>query len=128
MKRAYAIGVAVVLGAGVAFGGFRLFSPKPAVAQSLDTKASCDKRTVLSQCSDYAEPAFASGERFLKEPCEVLKGSFAPKACPVDALIGTCAFGAAERRHYYSTGPNAYTAQTAARECSTSEGQFHSLN
>jgi len=123
LKGIHIIGAAVGLAVMAALG-WKEFRPKPAAAASLDIKASCDKRAALSQCSDYAEPAFATGERFLKEPCGVMKGSFSPKACPTDELVGTCFLGAEEVRHYYATGLNPYSLPTAARDCSTSEGKF----
>jgi hypothetical protein len=118
-----AVGVAVA--ATIAWTELR---PHAAAAQSLAVKASCDKRAMLSQCSEYSEPAFAAGERLLKEPCGVMKGTFSSNACPTDDMVGTCFFGGAERRHYYADGLNPYSTASASRDCATSEGKFSPTN
>jgi hypothetical protein len=124
VKEPQFVWVAAAIAIGCAASGWQIIHSRSASAQTIAVKASCDKRASLSQCSEYAEPAYAAGERFLKEPCSAVKGTFAPRVCSTESVVGTCAFGAAEVRRYYADGPNPYTVQTAARDCRTSEGTF----
>jgi hypothetical protein len=127
LKRIHFIGVAIAAALATAIA-WKELRPHPAAAQSLDVRASCDKRAMLSQCSEYSEPAFAAGERSLKGPCGVMKGTFSANACPTDDTVGTCFFGGTERRHYYADGLNPYSATSASRDCATSEGKFSLTN
>lgn len=117
--------------------------PSPAQKQAraaalapVDIKASCDKRVVLSQCTDYAARAFAPGETFLEQPCAVMHGNFSPSACATAGLVGSCSVGstpavvasASEVRRFYAGGPNGYLRERAQRECQASAGIWIDLH
>lgn len=99
----------------------------PAAASALAAEAivsSCDKRAVLSQCSDYGKGALAVGEKFLKGPCSALRGNYGSAPCAAKGLVGSCAVGASELRRFYGEGANLYDAARAKRECATAEGAW----
>ena len=95
-----------------------------------DIKGSCDKRAVLSQCTDFAARAFVSGEKFLQQPCGLMHGNFTAAACPGVGRIGSCAVGStakapattSEVRRFYAGGPNGYDAARAQHECQAAGG------